>query len=83
MKWGQQYKWLSQYKRTSRNQYADRYKLNGNKRVSVAVLTAKTNNAIDLLKLILLSHHLDVPVRYDFNTDPHTAYIKVVGEEAL
>jgi len=34
-------------------------------------------------KIILLSHRLDLPVRYDFEADPQVAYIEVVGKEAL
>jgi len=33
--------------------------------------------------LILLSHHLNVPVHYNFAAKPQIAYIKVVGKEAL
>lgn len=84
MQWEQQFKWLSQYEFASTNQHGDRYKLKGrSKRLSVANLTAKITDACDLERLILLSHHLNVPVRYDFSTDPHTAYINVVGEEVL
>lgn len=83
MQWEQEYSHSPQYEYVSTNQHGDRFKRSRSKRISIAILTAETTDVVGLSRLILLSHHLDVPVRYDFKTDPHTAYIKVVGKEAL
>ncbi len=81
MQWSKEYIYVKQFAYVSTNQYGDRFKRIGNKRVSVAVLKADINNAGNLQTLILLSHHLDVPVHYDFESDPQVAFIKIVGAE--
>lgn len=83
MNWNKKFKWIDKFKFASTNQYGDRYKQVNAKRLSVARLTANRNDLSDLQRLILLSHHLDVPVHYDFDTDPQTAYIEVIGAEAV
>jgi len=83
MLWNKKNTYLEQYEFTSSNQHGMRYKKIASKRVSVATLSADWTNADDMRRLILLSHHLDIPVRYDFNADPQQAYIEVVGKEAL
>jgi hypothetical protein len=81
MIWSKTYHYLPRYEYTSTNQHGVRYKKVESKRVSVATLNAVTDDASELQRLILLSHHLDVPVRYDFKD--HKAFIQVVGKEAL
>jgi hypothetical protein len=72
---------VPKYKRTSNNQYGDRYKTTENKQISVVSLSCKHDDTDGLHRLILLSHELNVPVRYDFGN--HTAYIKLVSAEKL
>lgn len=79
--WIKNYMVVKQYVFTSVNQHGSRYKQDGFKRVSVARLACKTSDADNICNLVLLSHTLDVPVRYDWNN--HMAYIEVIGAEAL
>jgi len=73
---------VPQYKRVSCNQHGERYKFVETKKLSVAQIACNYDAPSDeMLKLVLLSHTLDIPVRYDY--DNHTAYIKVVSYEAL
>ncbi len=83
MTWEKIYIHVPQYEFTSSNQHGDRYKRIGVKQVNCVRLTADVNNAEDLRDLILLSHHLNVPVRYDFKPNPQTAYIEVVAKEGI
>lgn len=80
MTWTKDTIYIPQYEWTSSNQHGDRFKRKASKKLSVATLSCKTNNAIDLTKLILLSDTLDVPVHYDF--EDHTAFIKLISYEA-
>jgi hypothetical protein len=83
MRWSKRTTHRSIYQYTSTNQYGDRYKINGTKAITVATLEADIDDAHDLKTLILLSDHLNVPVRYDFNSKPQRAYIEVVGAENI
>jgi hypothetical protein len=83
MRWSTKYHYLYRYEYAGTNQHGARYKKLPDKRISVARLEAETDNANDLRNLILLSDHLNLPVRYDFDSDPHRAYIEVIGREAL
>jgi hypothetical protein len=84
MFWSSKYHYLPQYQYTGTNQHGARYKkLPEYKKISVARLEAETGNAHDLSDLILLSDHLNIPVRYDFSSKPHRAYIEVVGRESI
>ncbi len=83
MQWSKEYTYIPQYEYVSTNQYGDRFRNKGQKQLSVACLIAEVGNAYDLRQLILLSHHLNVPVHYDFSTDPQTAYIKIVARESI
>lgn len=82
MNWIKKYMAVKQYEFTSVNQYGSRYKQNGFKRISVAHISCEPTDAAGMKKLILLSHTLDVPIRYDFEDDQE-AYIEVVSGEAL
>lgn len=82
MQWNKRYITVSQYEYTGANQYGPRWKRTGYKRISVARLSCEPNDADGMKKLILLSHTLDVPVRYDFEGGQE-AYIEVIGGEAL
>ena len=82
MTWIKNYKYIIQYEYVSTNQHGDRYKRTGTKQVSVARISCERTDTVGLLKLILLSHTLDVPVRYDFN-DEQEAYIEVIGKESI
>lgn len=65
------------------NQHGARYSRKGFQRMNVCRITARREEAGDLLQLILLSHRLNVPVHYDFDADPQTAYIEVVSAEEV
>lgn len=81
MTWIKSYRTINKYEFTSVNQYGCRYKISGVKRLSVARLQCKIDNVNDIQVLVLLSHTLDVPIRYDW--DDHKAYIEVISHEAL
>ena len=82
MRWNKGYAYVPQYKLTSTNQHGNRFKWIGTKKLSIARLSCERTDADGLTKLILLSHILDVPVRYNFEGDQE-AYIEVVSGEAL
>jgi len=81
MTWEKNYISVPQYEFTSSNQHGMRYKRIASKRVACARLEAKVTDVIDLRTLILLSHHLSVPVHYNF-AEPQTAFIEIVSKEA-
>ena len=81
MEWSKGEYYLPRYSRTSINQHGDRYKRIASKRISMVRLTCATNDSDGTQKLILLSHHLNVPVHYDF--DEQKAYIEVVSAEEV
>lgn len=83
MEWSKEFINLAQYEYASTNQHGDRFKKICSKQIPVVVLTAECNEASDLRELILFSHHLNLPVHYDFKTTPQTAYIRLVGRESL
>lgn len=82
MNWTKGYAYIPKYKYTSSNQHGDRFKRTAFKKLSVARIACKPDDAEGLKKLVLLSHTLDVPVRYNFEGDQE-AYIEVVSGEAL
>lgn len=81
MNWNKHNIYIPQYEYASCNQHGERFKYKSSKKLSVATLSCKTSDAVGLTRLILLSDHLDTPVRYDF--EDHTAYIKIVSQEIL
>jgi hypothetical protein len=81
MKWRTQFIYVPQYSFVSANQHGDRYEKVEVKKMSVAVLNAKMDDANDLLKLILIGDTLSVPVRYDF--EKQEAVITLVSAEKL
>ena len=83
MTWTETYLYIPKYEYVSTNQHGDRYKRIGTKRIHCAKLSTNTDSAGSMTQLILLSHHLNVPVHYDFETDPQTAYIEVVAKEGI
>ena len=83
MTWVKTYKYIPQYEYVSTNQHGNRYRQIVDKQVSCAKLSANWEDAEDMRRLILLSHHLDVPVHYSFETTPQTAYIEVMAREAI
>lgn len=83
MRWLKGFCYIPQYDHTNTNQHGRTYRQTGSRVLSTAKMIAKISNADDLSDLILLSHHLDVPVHYDFSTNPQTAYIEVVSRGAL
>jgi len=82
MTWEKSFINIPQYEFASSNQHGMRYKRVNSKCLSCAKLSADVNNAYDMRQLILLSHHLSVPVHYSFDT-PQTAYIEIVSKEAV
>ncbi len=83
MTWEKTFIYVQRYEFTSSNQHGMRYKQIRTKQVNCAKLLADISDADDLRRLILLSHSLNVPVHYDFTTDPQTAFIEVVAKEAV
>ena len=83
MEWEKGFAYIAQYECTSVNQHGRRYKGNGAKQVACAKLSTTTGITDDVQTLILLSDHLDVPVRFDFDANPQVAYIEVIGKEVL
>ncbi len=81
MTWETGYYYLPQYEYVSCNQHGDRFKRKASKKFNVAKLSCEVNNAIDLKRLILISHTLNVPVHYDF--EDHIAFIEVVSVDVL
>ena len=81
MRWDKEYLYVYKYEFTSCNQHGDRFKRTTQKRLSIAHLNCKLNDTTGMSRLILLSHTLDTPVRYDFNEQ--IAYVEVVSNEAL
>jgi len=82
MHWVREKLHLPQYEFVSRNQHGDRFKYAGQKKISIARISCEMDDTGGLLKLILLSHTLDTPVRYDFEGEQE-AYIEVVSAETL
>ena len=81
MFWTKQHFNLPQYEQTSGYYSSARFKRICSKPINMAKLSCKRTDATGLLELILLSHHLNVPVHYDF--DDATAYIRVVSAESI
>ncbi|KKN41767.1 hypothetical protein LCGC14_0720080 [marine sediment metagenome] len=81
MTWETTYTYRPQYKFVSINQHGARFKKIRDKKFNVARLACSTSDSSDLTRLILMSHHLNVPVHYDFND--HTAYIEIVSADAV
>lgn len=82
MEWNKKFTYVPQYELVSCNQHGNRFKYKGTKQICVARISCKRTDADGLMKLILLSHILNVPVRYVFEGDQE-AYIEVVSHEAL
>lgn len=81
MTWTTGYYYMPQYGYVSVNQHGERFKKIQQKKLNVARLSCKLNNATDMAELILLSHSLDVSVHYDF--EDQMAYIEVVSADVL
>ncbi|KKN77454.1 hypothetical protein LCGC14_0360130 [marine sediment metagenome] len=81
MYWDKKSSCIYTYELVSCNQHGERFKRTTRKQLSVAHINCKLDDAVGMSELILLSHTLDVPVRYDF--DEQRAYIEVVSNEAL
>ncbi len=75
--------YIPKYEYVSTNQHGDRYRRVTTKRIDGVRLTTDVGDAKNLRDLILFSHFLKLPVHYDFKTDPQTAYIEVIGREAI
>jgi len=77
-------KWIDEYEETGRNQHGIRYKKKwSSKCINVVKLSAKFSDADDLARLICLSARLGVPVNWDYNSVPQTAYIRLVSADAI
>lgn len=81
--WRKTFAHLKRFAFAGQNQHGCRYKQTDSLKVSVCRMTVERTDITGLQQLILLSHHLDAPVRYDFTSDPQTAYIEVVSAERL
>ncbi len=82
MKWSQMFIHRNVYEFSSNNKYGRRYKQTGTKAIPTVRMNADPDSADELKTLILLGHHLDVPVHYDFG-NPQTAFITVASVEKI
>ena len=83
MNYRKRIKYINQYKYTSTNQHGARFKEVESRRLSVSRMTAKITSCDDLSTLAVLSDQLDTPIRYDFDSNPQTAWIEVISNEQL
>lgn len=81
--WEKQFIYVPKYEFVSCNQHGDRFKHKKSTQLSCCKISADITDAGDLRQLILLSAHLDAPVRYDFQSNPQKAYIIVTSVEKL
>lgn len=81
MKWTQGDYYLPRYSYTSSNQYGDRFKRIASKHIKVVRMACNTSDSYGTQQLILLSHNLNIPIRYDY--DENEAFIEVVSAEEL
>ena len=81
--WSKTFIYVPKYEYTSCNQHGERFKRKGSKQLSRCKITVDRTDAEGLLQLTLLSHHLDTPVRYDFESKPQTAFIEIISAEKL
>ncbi len=82
MTWVTEFYYMPQFEFVSVNQHGARFKkLNKLKQLPVAKLNCKRTDADGMKDLILLSHTLNVPVRYDF--EKHECFIKLISHELL
>jgi hypothetical protein len=72
---------LPRYQYAGTNQHGDRYKRVESKKIRVTRMSCKTSDPSGLMQLVLIGHHLDVPVHYDF--DDSTAYIDIMSADAV
>ena len=72
---------IEQFNFVSTNQHGDRYKQVQPKYIHAVTLSAKSDNAVELLDLVVLSEELNVPVHYDF--DKQKAFMTLVSAEAI
>ena len=84
MLWRTEYIYIPRYEYVSTNQHGDRYKRTEMERINVAKLSLDAGSVgqYELKQLILIGHHLDTPVRYQFG-NPHTISIEVVSGEVI
>ncbi len=83
MTWEKTFMSVPEYEYVSVNQHGIRYRQVRNKQICCAKMSTDTNDRVDMKQLILLSHHLNVPVHYDFRAAPQVAYIEVAAKEAV
>lgn len=83
MTWIKTYVYVPQYEYANINQHGCRYKQIADKQINCVKLLTNWDDVDDMRQLVLLSHFLDVPVHYDFTTDPQTAFIEVTAKEAV
>lgn len=76
-----EYYYVPRYEYASSNQFGDRFKRTASKKINVAKLSCKRDNASDLEDLIVLGHTLNVPVHYDFTKN--IAFIRIMSGEAV
>ena len=83
MVYSTRYLYLPQYKLASQNQHGSRFKLGGEKRLTVLLMTTTFDNAEDLASLIYISSKLHIPVQWDATSDPQTAFIEIVSTSEI
>jgi len=76
-----EYYYAPQYEQTSGYFTTARFKRAGHKKIIIAKLSCKSNNADGLKQLILLSDRLQVPVCFDFGKQ--MAYIELMSADTI
>ena len=76
-----EYYYAPRYEWSNSNQHGDTFKRLPSKKINVVKLSCKRDNASDLEDLVVLSHTLNVPVRYDFAEG--RAHISIMSCEAV
>ncbi len=82
MYWVREFYYMPQFEFVSVNQHGARFKkLNKPKQLPIAKLSCKRTDVDGMKNLILLSHTLNIPVRYDF--EEQKCFIKLISHELL
>jgi len=81
MHWITEFYYIPQFEFVSTNQHGARFKKLRPKQLPIAKLSCKQTDTAGMKNLILLSHTLNAPVRYDF--EEQEAFIKLVSHELL
>ncbi len=74
-----EYKYIPKYEYASMNQHGERFKLKKHEKISICKIIATDEE--ETKTLICIGTTLDVPVRYDFNSQ--RAYLELMSAEEI